>query len=382
VANSPNTVVTTIRDTQGRSSLNTTDHQERHRTVTDSDTERNDILARFHQLLLRIAGQLPDDLVTTARQWIASDRLADAAESVAFTAALDEVWLTEDDLVLLAEVLSAADRPTQSIDEIPLEDKGSRTFTFTSEAAEPGAGGAARQDEALTEAVLGVVAGTNARGIWRAWRTPGSPEASSARDQAATVVWLIEMGPETPGHELPLITARAQDALLAAGAEQPQVEVYAGGAPPPPYQALARAAGVVVWAAAPEPHLSIARVFDSFDPLNGPAFDPDHALLPFDAEEHQLVLDYLTNGLPLLITTALERDILAPDQEPAVPMTFRTDGRWIWTDAVPYYLLTHEMAPDADLLAHIRENEYRMPFVDGVAQERAMAVLTSPSADA
>lgn len=347
--------------------------------MTEPATERDDTLARFHQLLLRTAGQLPDDLVSAARQWIVSDRIIDAAEAIAFAAALDGVPLAEGDITLLAELLTAAGRPTGAIDEISVRAdlSSARGFTFTAEAPQE-VGWSTRvtgRGDALAEAAAAAVAGTGALGLWRAWRAVDNPEAW-LDEAAATAVWLVEMRPNTPEGELPVVTARIQDRLITAGSEHPQVEVYTSGTLLPSYQLIAHAGGGLLWAATPEFEVLIARVFDKVDPVNGPAFDPDHPCLDSGNEERQRVLDYLTKGVPLLVTTALVNDVIEPDRGPAVPMTFRTDGRWIWTDAVTYYLVTHGIAPDAELLAHIRENEYQMPLVDGVAEWRAMRALT------
>src|SRR5262249_12672004 len=64
-----------------------------------------------------------------------------------------------------------------------------------------------------------------------------------------------------------------------------------------------------------------------------------------------------------------------PEHGQTVPNTFRTDGRWIWSDAAAYYLHRYGLAPDPGLLAYIREREYVMPTVDGAAQHRAGAAL-------
>jgi hypothetical protein len=44
--------------------------------------------------------------------------------------------------------------------------------------------------------------------------------------------------------------------------------------------------------------------------------------------------------------------VLSPDAGQVVPTSFRTDGLWIWTDTVAYYL-QHGMAPDEELAAYI-----------------------------
>jgi hypothetical protein len=78
------------------------------------------------------------------------------------------------------------------------------------------------------------------------------------------------------------------------------------------------------------------------------------------------------------MTTATFTDVVDPARGAVVPMSFRTDGVWIWTDTVTYYLAEHGMAPDAELLRHIEDRGTAPSDVDAVALHRAMAVLTSP----
>jgi hypothetical protein len=74
------------------------------------------------------------------------------------------------------------------------------------------------------------------------------------------------------------------------------------------------------------------------------------SLLPFNP---LFVAAYLTSGTPVLHTTARTQDVLNPDAGQVVPGSFRTDGEWIWTDTVAYYLEQHGMAPEEELSAHI-----------------------------
>jgi hypothetical protein len=72
-----------------------------------------------------------------------------------------------------------------------------------------------------------------------------------------------------------------------------------------------------------------------------------------DSGERDRMLHYLTSGTTVLHTTARTPDILDPDAGQVVPASFRTDGEWIWTDTVAYYLEHHGMAPDEELVAHV-----------------------------
>jgi hypothetical protein len=174
------------------------------------------------------------------------------------------------------------------------------------------------------------------------------------------------------------LTGRLQQRLSSAGETDPQVETYPLHAELPTYQRLAVAYGALLWANTHEPDIQIASVFDEVDPQSGPSFSAAHERMD-DPEEVKLIIDYLNAGQALLVTTAAMDDVVDPSRRNVVPMNFRTDGTWIWTDTTTYYLERHQLIPDTELLEHIRSSEYRMPTLDGVAIHRAMAVLQEPS---
>jgi hypothetical protein len=101
------------------------------------------------------------------------------------------------------------------------------------------------------------------------------------------------------------------------------------------------------------PEFRLAVVFDTVDPLTGPAFVPDHPRID-DDDERRALAAYLDAGEPVLMTTSLTDDVVDRERTGAVPMSFRTDGTWIWTDTVTYYLREHRLAPEPGLLAHLR----------------------------
>jgi hypothetical protein len=100
------------------------------------------------------------------------------------------------------------------------------------------------------------------------------------------------------------------------------------------------------------PEFELARVFDFADPVTGPGFEPGHRVITDQAERDRL-LGYLRGGAMVMTSTARMADVLDPEQGEVVPMTFRTDGTWIWTDTVVYYLDRHGLAPDPLLAVHI-----------------------------
>jgi hypothetical protein len=95
-----------------------------------------------------------------------------------------------------------------------------------------------------------------------------------------------------------------------------------------------------------------------------------------DPAEREQVVDYLERAPIVLAARSYDTDRLDPNRSPAVPMTFHTDGRWIWPGAVGYYLRQHGVAPEAELVAHIRSRGFQVPDVDEPVREQAVAVIT------
>ncbi|WP_414945463.1 hypothetical protein [Amycolatopsis sp. cmx-11-32] len=98
---------------------------------------------------------------------------------------------------------------------------------------------------------------------------------------------------------------------------------------------------------------TLARVFDLIDPATGPGFAPGHPRVD-DEEERRALVAYLSGGTPVLVTPTLMDDVVDPARKAVVPSNFLTDGEWIWTDTVTYYLEHHGLAPEPGLLSRIR----------------------------
>jgi hypothetical protein len=156
------------------------------------------------------------------------------------------------------------------------------------------------------------------------------------------------------------------------------VEVYPVHAALPNYQQLARAYGALIWAREPDPGLRLAVAFGQADEHAPPVATGPAITGPPEAAR---LAAYLSGGQPLLVTAARMIDVVAPTRGAVVPMDFRTDGQWIWSDAAVYYLERYDLTPDIDLVAHIRRRDFVMPEVDGAAIHRALAALAEPAAD-
>ena len=116
----------------------------------------------------------------------------------------------------------------------------------------------------------------------------------------------------------------------------------------------------------------IAKVFDgATDGI--PYYNPDHPRL--NPAERTGPLTYLAAGAPLLVTTATEPDFVETERGDVVPMNFRTDGTWVWNDALAYYLGEYGFAPEAEFLAAMEAAGWECPEVPEDVVERALEEL-------
>ncbi len=116
-----------------------------------------------------------------------------------------------------------------------------------------------------------------------------------------------------------------------------------------------------------------ARVFAPSDTT--PSIGDEHQSWIVDAAERDRVAKYLDSGAPILVTTALGIDQLSPAQGNRVGMSYRTDGEWVWSDALSYYVATYGLAPENGFYQHIRDHRYECPEPDDEAQDRALEEL-------
>jgi hypothetical protein len=94
------------------------------------------------------------------------------------------------------------------------------------------------------------------------------------------------------------------------------------------------------------------------------------------AEETARVLSYLEKAPIVLAARGYGTDEVDPSRGAQVPLTFHTDGQWIWPGAVAYYLRTHEIPPEPDFLTHIRARGFALPEVDDHTRDVAVSAIT------
>lgn len=184
-----------------------------------------------HELLLRLAGRLPDDVLWRFRDWAASDAVPVLARALPRALLHDRIALTDLELDLLVDALLpyGADRAMLSsikgLDVVP--DPG---YTFTPESPDRVSMG----DSAT--AVLGAtLRGRHGVGEVRScWRRGGA-------DEVAKRIMLV-----TASTDQVRLAGEVQRVLRALGEHDPCVEVVPIGMDLPPYHRAALAASELV----------------------------------------------------------------------------------------------------------------------------------------
>lgn len=101
----------------------------------------------------------------------------------------------------------------------------------------------------------------------------------------------------------------------------------------------------------------IARLFDGKDESGAWRIDQDRPRID-DLDERSRIGQFLWGGVVIMRATGYDNDVVDPSREYVVPIATHTDGTWIWSAAVRYYLLHHGVAPEPDLIEHIRSCNY------------------------
>jgi hypothetical protein len=203
-------------------------------------------------------------------------------------------------------------------------------------------------------------------GLWATWREPFEPTDGSE----AVRVFLVEVDEEiSPA----VMTVRIQQAVRSIGESSSRVEVFGADTRLTDYQRGILGGGALLWTAHPGSVPKVVPVFDGVDPETGPRFDAGHVRLA--AAERTVVAAYLYGAEVVMHTTATMIDVMNPDRGEVVPLSFRTDGEYIWPEAVAYYVDQHGLAPYGPLLEAIRSAGYQPSRPTGVALFRAENAL-------
>jgi hypothetical protein len=120
--------------------------------------------------------------------------------------------------------------------------------------------------------------------------------------------------------------------------------------------------------------MRIAQLFDHLDENGDWAFASDRPRIS-DPEERARLAKFLRGGRTINHVPGFDDDVIDPTREPGPQLSTFTDGTWIWSAQLTYYLITYGIAPEPDFLAHIRECGYEAEEPDMAVQMEALKIL-------
>jgi hypothetical protein len=125
--------------------------------------------------------------------------------------------------------------------------------------------------------------------------------------------------------------------------------------------------------------LRLARLFDAVRADGGGWFTPDRLRIPEPVRRERLGR-YLDGGRLALRVPGEACDPLDPGH--SVPLHYRTDGVWVWPQALSHFVRTRAVAPELEFLCHIEERGYVLPAVGDEAAQRARGAIRPPAPSA
>jgi hypothetical protein len=118
--------------------------------------------------------------------------------------------------------------------------------------------------------------------------------------------------------------------------------------------------------------MRLARIYDGVQ--GGPHFADSHRRIE-DPAERELIAGFLRGGRAISRTSGRDTDRVVPDRGEVVPLSFRTDGHWVWSEALGYYLEIYGMAPEPEFVRHIAGCGYQAAEPDAAALRAAAAAV-------
>ena len=86
-------------------------------------------------------------------------------------------------------------------------------------------------------------------------------------------------------------------------------------------------------------------------PSDDPAF--------LSADEAKLVAEYLKSFQTIVFTNAKLSDVFSEENDKVVPIYIETDGEWIWSRSLVYYVENYRVSPGEEFLTYFHSQNAR-----------------------
>lgn len=120
------------------------------------------------------------------------------------------------------------------------------------------------------------------------------------------------------------------------------------------------------------PGICLAQSVDRHRGADGRPLAP---LDELDDVERARIADYLTAAPVVLMCSGFDPDPFDPAAPAQVPLHLHTDGEWVWSESLGYFVERYGVAPEDALVHHLRARDYRCPAVTSTMLDRIGAAL-------
>jgi hypothetical protein len=194
-----------------------------------------------HDVLLALAGRLPDRVLWRLRDWLASGAGIALRTALPRTLVRHRVGVTDDERALLRTAVLGWGGSARQVDAVLHADAPPEAGTTTFATRDDGPGWDAT--DLVLRALVPTIGGVGE--LRRAWRLERVSRRARAADEAPPSR-VVLLGATV---DLPALTGAVQRALRAQGEAEPRVEVIGPDSPATAYHRDALAASDVLWRA-------------------------------------------------------------------------------------------------------------------------------------
>ncbi len=219
-----------------------------------------------------------------------------------------------------------------------------------------------RDDTAVRLSQLGWRNPVDEGNWWCLVRIPDEDGALTRLGEATVAVWRDIHGWDDAGmlrYQAWHTTERRL--LMQPALGVPHVDVPAGVPPANPPTRLVKA-----------PAIRRARSVDAHRGADGRPLAPRDEL---DDAERARIADYLSAAPVVAMCSGFDPDPFELGAPARVPLHLHTDGEWVWSASLGYFVERYGVAPEDALVYHIRACGYQRPDVDTEVLDHISAAL-------
>ena len=79
----------------------------------------------------------------------------------------------------------------------------------------------------------------------------------------------------------------------------------------------------------------------------------------FYQNDKNQIVEYLESGSKIAVSMHIIESLIPNDSKVIGGLFYFTDGKWIWTNYLIYYLKFYNIEIESDFITHIREQKYK-----------------------